>query len=102
MAKPFNHIHKYRKVNLARGKDVEPYIVYKCVKPTCTHYLPIHLAEGKMCECNRCGETMIINKTTLHGSSNRPMAKPHCNNCIERKENKDVAAIADFLAGTKA
>jgi hypothetical protein len=96
-----NHLHKYKKVDLAR--DGEPYLVYKCMKPACSHYVPLHLAEGKLCECNRCGEPMIITKATLHGSSNKPMAKPHCPNCIERKKEKleDVAAISEFLAGTK-
>lgn len=99
-AKPPNHLHKYKKVNLSRG-ETEPYLVYKCVKPTCSHYLPLNVAEGKLCECNRCGEPMLITKATLHGSSNRPMTKPHCNSCIERKGDKDVAAIAEFLTGAK-
>lgn len=96
-----NHFHKYKKVNLSRNPEKKPYFVYKCVKPLCNHYIRLDLAEGKMCECNRCGEPMVITKATLHGSSNTPMTKPHCNNCIERKENQDVAAIADFLAGNK-
>lgn len=96
-----NHLHRYKKVNLSR--DGQPYIVYKCTKPTCTHYVPIELAEGKLCECNKCGEPMLITKATLHGSSNRPLAKPHCSNCVTRKKEKeqDVAAIAEFLERAK-
>lgn len=100
MSKAPNHIHRYKKVNLSRDK--EPYEVYKCIKPACTHYVPLDLAEGKLCECNRCGEPMLITKNTLHGSSNRAMTKPHCNSCVKRKEDKDVAAIAEFLTGNKA
>ena len=98
---PANHLHRYKKVNLSR--DGQPYIIYKCVKPTCSHYVPISLAEGKLCECNKCGEPMLITKHTLHGSSNRPLQKPHCSNCVVRKKEKqeDVAAIAEFLAGNK-
>lgn len=100
--KPANHVHKYKKVNLAR--DGDEYLVYKCTKPTCSHYVPLALAEGKMCECNRCGEPMLISKTVLTGSSGRPMTLPHCSECVKRKKGTtdDVAAIAEFLAGNKS
>lgn len=99
-SKVANHLHRYKKVNLSRKKD-QPYFVYKCTKPACSHYIPVDLSEGKLCECNRCGEPMVINKAVLTGSSNRPMTKPHCNDCIERKNAGDVAAISEFLAGNK-
>lgn len=101
-SKAANHIHRYKKVNLSRKKD-QPYLVYKCMNPACSHYIPLHLAEGKLCECNRCGEPMIINKQVLTGSSNMPMTNPHCSNCIERRKGTtdDVAAISEFLAGNK-
>ncbi len=93
-----NHLHRYKKVNLRKEGE---YIVYKCQKPACSHYVPVHLAEGKLCECNRCFEPMIITKLQLTGSSGKAMAKPHCSNCVERKKSKDVESIAAFLAGTK-
>jgi hypothetical protein len=96
-----NHIHRYKKVNLSREKDKE-YLVYKCVKPLCSHYVPIALVEGQMCECNKCSEPMLITKKVLTHSSNKPMARPHCPNCIVRKNAKQVAALADFIAGNKA
>jgi hypothetical protein len=98
-----NHIHRYRKVNLARNGN-DPYIVYKCVKPTCSHYVPLDLAEGKLCECDRCGDPMTISKITLRGNGGKPMSKPHCLNCIQRKKEKaeNVEAITEFLAGTKS
>lgn len=101
--KPANHLHKYKKVDLSREKD-SPYLVYKCTKPACSHYIPLHLSEGKLCECNRCAEPMIITKQVLTGSSGRPMTNPHCPNCIKRKKGTeaDVAAISEFLAGNKA
>lgn len=96
-----NHLHKYKKLNL--GRDGKEYLVYRCMKPACSHYIPIAMAEGKLCECNRCGEPFIITKVQLTGSSMKPMAKPHCNDCIDRKKVKDddVAAIAAFLEGDK-
>ena len=98
-SKVANHLHRYKKVNL--GKNGKEYLVYKCQKPACSHYIPIALAEGKLCECNRCNEPMILGKPQLTGSSGGPMAKPHCNDCIERKKANDVGAIAEFLEGNK-
>lgn len=98
MAKPANHLHKYKKVNLS---ETGVYLVYKCVKPACTHYIALKLAEGQLCECNRCGEPMIITKAVLTHSGNKPMARPHCPDCIKRRNEKDVEAIAAFIAGNK-
>lgn len=97
-----NHIHRYKKVNLARRGNPS-YFVYKCVKPVCSHYIPIELSEGKLCECDRCNEPMTISKITLRGNAGKPMAKPHCLNCIQRKKDKteNVEAINEYLTGTK-
>jgi len=93
-----NHLHKYRKVNLTRDKKKEPFLVYKCVKPNCTHYIRMDVAEGLMCECNVCGDAMVITKEVLTHSGKKPMAKPRCINCIRRKKADDVESIAAFLA----
>lgn len=100
--KPENHLHKYKKVDLSSDKD-KSYLVYKCTKPACSHYVPLHLAEGKICECNRCGEPMLITKHVMTGSGKKPMTLPHCGDCIKRKKGTldDVAAISEFLAGSK-
>lgn len=95
-----NHIHRYKKENIAaRGK--EEFLVYKCTKPLCSHYIPIKLAEGKLCECNRCGETMIITRSVLVHSGGKPMSRPHCINCIKRRKSHEVEAISEFLDGVK-
>ena len=99
MAKP-NHIHKYKKVNLATSPG-KAYWIYKCQLPLCSHYVPIHLSEGKACECNRCGDVMLISKAVLTHSGGKPMLLPHCPNCIKRKKSADVDAIADFLEKVK-
>lgn len=92
------HLHKYKKVNLSASTS--PYLVYRCMKPGCNHYTPIALSEGKMCECYRCGEPMIITKEILMGSGKRSQAKPHCTNCTKRKKNEDVESINEFLSKT--
>lgn len=99
-SKVANHLHRYQKKNLSVEGE---YFVYRCTKPACSHYISIRLAEGKLCECNRCGEPMVITKAVLNGSSGKPMAKPHCPSCTESKKirKEDVAAIDAFLSGTK-
>lgn len=94
-SKVANHLHRYKKVDI--GKEGNEFLVYKCMKPACSHYIRMDLVEGKLCECNKCGEPMIITKETLTHSSGKPMAKPHCNGCVKRKKSDDIAALADFL-----
>lgn len=95
MSKVANHLHRYKKINL--GTRSKPYFVYRCQKPACSHYVPMHLAEGKLCECNRCSEPMILGKIQMTRSHGGPMTKPHCNTCVQRKESANVAALAEFL-----
>lgn len=93
-----NHIHKYKKFNLTRNKDKEPYYVYQCVLPLCSHYTPVNLSVGKMSLCNRCNEPFIITKETLQGYANRATVRPHCIDCTDkRKENPGLTTISDFL-----
>jgi len=95
-----NHIHRYKKVNL--GANGKQFYVYRCTKPACSHYIRIELSEGKLCECNKCGEPMIINRAILSHSGGKPMTLPHCLNCVKRKKAEDVDAIQEFLDGVKA
>lgn len=94
-----NHIHRYKKLDLSRTPGKE-YLVYRCTKPVCTHYIPIDQAEGKICECNVCNEMMVITKEVLtHSNGRKPMAKPRCINCIKRKSQPQVDALAEFIKG---
>lgn len=100
MAKEADHLHRYKKVNIARKKLNDEYWVYKCQVPACTHYIPLDIAEGKLCECNRCHNPMVIDKITLTRSNGGPMKLPHCPRCIKRKKENidDVEALTAFLA----
>lgn len=101
MAKTPNHLHRYKLVNI--GRKEKPYFVYRCMKPACNHYVPITQAEGKLCECNRCDEPMIITRAVMYsGNNSKPLVRPHCASCTKsRKVSKeDVAAIAEFLKQT--
>lgn len=83
------HIHKYKRKNIGahiytRGKPAarKKYLVYACTLSGCTHYIPLYLAEGKVCICNTCAEAFVITKKTLK------LALPHCEDCT--KKEKDV------------
>lgn len=97
MTKKTYHLHRYKKKNIGAEKD---YFVYFCLKQGCTHYIPLEMAEGRECECDRCGKAMRIDRIVLTNSSGRPMTRPHCIDCIKRKKAKDATKIAEFLAGT--
>lgn len=95
-----NHLHRYKKKNI--GVNGKEFLVYVCTKPACSHYIRMDLAEGRLCECNRCGEAMIIGRETMTKSSGKPMTLPHCVDCTKRKVSKDVDTITEFLEGIKA
>ncbi len=97
-SKVANHLHRYKKVNL--GANGKQFLVYRCTKPSCSHYVRLDMAEGKLCECNRCGLPMIIGRETLTKSSGKPMALPHCSDCIQRRKTNEMEEISKFLEQT--
>ena len=82
------HLHLYKKINI--GRDGNIFIVFKCMKPDCTHYTEFTLAEGKICECNRCHNSMILTKISM------TLTKPHCASCVKRK-NPIINQLAELL-----
>ncbi len=66
--------HKYKRTKLSKT-----YIVYKCEKPGCTHYISPALITGKLAECWRCGDVFVIKQKHLE------LARPHCDNCTNSK-----------------
>lgn len=88
-----NHLHKYKRVNLTRDPAKKEYLVFRCTKPLCSHYVPVTLALGKLCECNRCGDAMVIDKVSVG------LALPHCPACTKRKQSNEEAVdiVAQFL-----
>lgn len=88
-----NCIHKYKRVNLTRNPSKPPYEVFKCVKPFCTNYIAIHLAENKECECWRCSNLMTISKKMIQ----QGLIKIHCEECTRSNRSKDVNTLAEIL-----
>jgi hypothetical protein len=90
------HLHLYKRIDLVPswkqkklGRD--PYLVFKCQKPTCTHHVPVAQAMGMLCECNRCHNPMVLDKETIG------LAKPHCQDCIVRKEKPEIDKLSELL-----
>lgn len=96
--KKSDHIHLYRKIDLVPKwkvindpKKHQPYLVFVCQKPACNHRVPVTLAIGKLCECNRCHNPMILDKETI------TLSKPHCQDCIVRKPKHEIDKLSDLV-----
>jgi hypothetical protein len=85
-SKKVGHVHKYKRTIL--GKD---YQILRCMVPACMHYISLSLAEGKLCECWRCGNPMVLDKRSVR------LAKPHCENCVEHKSPEIVESMSEIL-----
>lgn len=71
------HIHKYQRIKLgAKG-----YKVFKCMKPSCPHFMRVELVVGMEHECWRCGMTMVMNQWSVQ------YKKPHCRACTRVHPN---------------
>ena len=95
-------VHKYRLKDLARKKDVAPYMVYVCIKQDCSHHIRVELVDGKVAECNRCGDKFVMKLAKLkHGD--RFVVRPHCEECtktperLKKKKDKVETSIEELL-----
>lgn len=89
MAKKYNHLHKYKRVDLAKH-DGE-YIVFKCQEAGCAHYVPKTIAEGKIGRCNKCNEPFALTKVSLNHKF------PHCEACIKRPKADEIKDLGNLL-----
>lgn len=103
------HIHKFRRVNIGQVKVIidpeknrkvtkrNEVWVMRCVKPGCPHYtrmatkLSCPMLLDQLAECNRCGESFILNKRALR------MHEPTCEDCVDRKPNAAVQNADKFF-----
>jgi len=60
MTKKPEHIHKYSRVKSTNGN-----IVYRCMLPGCTHYVPKYLVKGRISLCHVCKEPMIMDSFAM-------------------------------------
>lgn len=82
-----DHLHRYERIIIGNSG----YKVYKCTVPGCTHYVSMALAPGRICQCNRCGEPMVMTKYAMK------LAKPHCDNCIEKKDSDTLNKLGELF-----
>jgi formylmethanofuran dehydrogenase subunit E len=83
-----DHLHKYKRIKLGNG-----YKVYKCINPGCSHYVSVKLVEGQICQCNRCGQPMVMDRAAMQ------LARPHCYSCTKSRRQETIEKIAEFLEG---
>jgi len=93
--------HKYMRVELKsriKGSYGEPYIVFRCMIPGCSHYVARELVVGNESECWRCGDAFQMTTALTY------LKKPHCVSCTKGKPKsgpsvEDVSANLDKLLG---
>ncbi len=71
-----SHLHRYKRVVIGKNG----YTVFRCTMPGCSHYIRKDLAEGRLCQCSRCAQPMILDKFAM------TLVNPHCKNCTVPKE----------------
>ena len=76
------HYHKYKYVNLTRNPKKEPYHVYKCVLPNCSHYIRMELIDGKEAMCYKCDDIFTIREARIK-KGKQIYVKLHCENCVQ-------------------
>lgn len=94
-----NHkYHTYKRVNLARPAykrgqrpEKKTYLVLKCTEMGCNHYVPLHLAEGKIAKCPICEQFFELDKKALK------LAVPHCVSCTKSKDTDELSSTMKFI-----
>jgi hypothetical protein len=81
------HIHKYVRDKFPNGRRI-----YKCVLPSCHHYLLEQFIEGKESICWRCDEIFVITKTLAD------LKRPHCKKCTKGKNKETTESVTDFVS----
>lgn len=82
-----NHLHKFKKVILGTNK----FEVFRCLIPGCSYYINVDLAENAICQCNRCGDPMILDKTAM------VRVKPHCIDCTRSPRNVKFKEVSQLM-----
>lgn len=84
------HTHKYMRIIL--GRKSRNYRIYRCVLPGCAHYVNAELIGGMDCICWRCDKEFTIPRR-------KPLKKPHCMQCTERKKPLSLNLAEKMLEG---
>lgn len=78
------HTHLYERRTIGKNDHV----IYKCMIPSCTHFLPQReLAEGRASLCWGCKTEITITKEIVSENIVRPM----CEDCREERKRRNEA-----------
>lgn len=85
------HLHIYKRADIGRkefNKDTKKWkkishIVYKCIKPGCTHHVSPELVLDRQAECCRCNTQFIVTRRCLNAGR---IVNIHCEDCFQDKE----------------
>jgi hypothetical protein len=80
-------LHRYKKLLL--GED---YLVYKCQKPGCSHYISAKLIPGKVAECWRCGNAFVVTPNMVR--KGKEVLKLHCPDCTRGRKKMEIVSDA--------
>lgn len=80
-----DHVHQYRKIT--QGKD-KKYIIFRCTKRNCSHFVPKDFFVGKEAECPNCFKTFVVGTEKWH----MQRAYPNCGCQTITKTRRKLAA----------
>jgi hypothetical protein len=86
------HIHQYQRKTIGKASNGKDYRVYKCILPSCAHYVTVALAAGRVTLCNECGEPTVMGKYQC------TKAKPKCNDCIKTRRSEKVNKLMEMFS----
>lgn len=82
-----SHIHQYKRIKIGKKKD---YVVYRCMRSGCSHYIAAAFIEGKQSVCWSCDSPFTITHKLLR-------IKPLCEDCKEmRKKGQRAQPIENI------
>ena len=82
------HTHQYMRVKIKES------VVYRCMIPGCTHYIPKALLINRIANCPYCGNDFLITRELARRE------RLHCSSCTVSKKPKP-AEVVGFLDSIK-
>ncbi len=80
-----NNIHKYRRFRRSAAEiKAGKLVIFRCIRPGCSHFVTRNFVIGRLAECWACGLTFAMSEKSLQ-------MKPHCG-CRVTKVMRPAAA----------
>lgn len=78
-----DHIHTYERPRWNRS-------IYRCIDPSCSHYIQKRLLVGKYGKCPECGSQFILDREKLL------RARPKCDFCSNTKKSRALKQVGEI------